>query len=320
MCEEESEDHEAVAKLFEINDSIHRTIQRYKLVKVGDLEGANNIKQGTLGITGAGVKKGANNELSLIDFGGLDEEAPAAESSASSQPPPPPPKGNALEDDLLGLSIGPGDSTFGSGGALSLGASSNGLADLTGAGPSTSHKPKASASDIMSQFNTPPQSAKPTYDAFAALAQPTSTPASPTVNLFSQPPPQPQQAQQPMPKADPFAALSSTSRTSSPFQFQQAFNAPASPIAAVAAASKQPRPTSLLSNGDDEWAFTSSLPPQQIETKAIQVTNSSIRTVFTVSRPSGANDWLSVESKISNNTAQPISDLTFQLAVTKVCS
>ncbi|KAF1351895.1 VHS domain-containing protein [Delphinella strobiligena] len=314
MCEEESEDHEAVAKLFEINDSIHRTIQRYKLVKVGDLDGANNIKQGTLGITGAGVKKGANNELSLIDFGSLDDEAPPAESSASSQPPPPPPKGNSLEDDLLGLSIGPGDSSFGSGGALSYG-----LADLAGAGPSTSHKPKASASDIMSQFNTPPppQSAKPTYDAFAALAQPTSTPASPTVNLFSQPPPQPQQAQQPMPKPGPFAALSGTSRTSSPFQFQQAFKAPGSPITAVAAASKQPRPTSLLSNGDDEWSFTSSLPPQQVETKDIQVTNSNIRTVFTVSRPSGANDWLSVESKISNNTAQPISDLTFQLAVTK---
>ena len=33
MCEEESDDHEAVAKLLEINDSIHRTIQRYKLVK-----------------------------------------------------------------------------------------------------------------------------------------------------------------------------------------------------------------------------------------------------------------------------------------------
>src|SRR3954447_22089797 len=75
MCEEESDDHEAVAKLFEINDSIHRTIERYKLIKKGDIEGANNIAKGTLGISGAGVKKGANNELSLIDFGGPEDES-----------------------------------------------------------------------------------------------------------------------------------------------------------------------------------------------------------------------------------------------------
>ena len=40
MCEEESDDHEAVAKLLEINDSIHRTLQRYKLMKAGDMNGA----------------------------------------------------------------------------------------------------------------------------------------------------------------------------------------------------------------------------------------------------------------------------------------
>lgn len=95
MCEEESDDHEAVAKLLEINDSIHRTIERYKLIKKGDLEAAERIPKGTLGTSGAGVSKGPNNELSLIDFG-------ESEQSSSSQPQT---KANALEDDLLGLSI-----------------------------------------------------------------------------------------------------------------------------------------------------------------------------------------------------------------------
>lgn len=334
MCEEESDDHEAVAKLFEINDSIHRTIERYKLIKQGDLQGANAIAKGTLGISGAGVKKGPNNELSLIDFGGPDDDASQAtaaggDDASGAPPPPPPPKGNALEDDLLGLSIGPGDAGFGSGGALSLGApSSNGLMDLADAGPSSSssaqqgHKPKASTSDILSQFNAPPpQSPRSNFDAFAALSN--SNPASPTPNLFSQPP-APQQTHQQPAKNDPFAALSGTSRTASPFQYQQSLKqpavAPSSPALAQIQAQTKSRPTSLISNGagDDEWTFTSAL-PQQGETNVITVTNSSIQTVFHVSRPQGANDWLAVESRISNNTSQIVTDLTFQLAVTKVC-
>ena len=69
MCEEESDDAEAVNKLLEINDSIHRTIERYKLIKQGDLAAASKIPKGTLG-TSTGVSKNADNELSLIDFGG----------------------------------------------------------------------------------------------------------------------------------------------------------------------------------------------------------------------------------------------------------
>jgi ADP-ribosylation factor-binding protein GGA len=119
MCEEDSEDHEAVAKLFEINDSIHRTIERYKLFKKGDIEGANNIPQGTLGRSGAGVKQGPNNTLNLIDFG---DPEPAPQAAASSQAPQQPAaKGNALEDDLLGLSLS-GD-TYGQSGSISLGGS-----------------------------------------------------------------------------------------------------------------------------------------------------------------------------------------------------
>jgi ADP-ribosylation factor-binding protein GGA len=116
MCEEESDDHEAVAKLFEINDSINRTVERYKLIKKGDLEGASKIPKGTLGTSGAGVVKGANNELSLIDLGGPDDMEPS--SAATSSNAQPAGTGNSLENDLLGLSIG-GDS-YGQGGAVAF--------------------------------------------------------------------------------------------------------------------------------------------------------------------------------------------------------
>jgi hypothetical protein len=120
MCEEESEDTEAVAKLFEINDSIHRTIERYKLIKKGDVEAANQIRQGTLGRSGAGVSKGPDNTLNLIDFGD-PEPAPAAAAPSAGGPAQLAPKGNALEDDLLGLSLG--GSNYGQSGSISLGGS-----------------------------------------------------------------------------------------------------------------------------------------------------------------------------------------------------
>ncbi|KAF4943758.1 hypothetical protein FSARC_14839, partial [Fusarium sarcochroum] len=73
MCEEESDDHEAVAKLLEINDSIHRTAERYKLMKKGDMEGAAKVAAGApppSAPSGAAVasSSSAANELSLIDF------------------------------------------------------------------------------------------------------------------------------------------------------------------------------------------------------------------------------------------------------------
>jgi ADP-ribosylation factor-binding protein GGA len=126
MCEEDSEDHEAVAKLFEINDSIHRTIERYKLFKKGDIEGANKIPQGTLGRSGAGVSQGPNNTLNLIDFGDSEAAVPAAEASGVAEQTAV--KGNALEDDLLGLSMS-GDS-YGQSGSIALGGS-NGSGTMT---------------------------------------------------------------------------------------------------------------------------------------------------------------------------------------------
>jgi ADP-ribosylation factor-binding protein GGA len=115
MCEEESDDPEAVHKLLEINDSIHRTIERYKLVKKGDLHAASQIPKGTLGTT-TGVSKNANNELSLIDFD------PEPEPSSNGNEAGPSQGGNSLENDLLGLSLG--EQSPSPGGGISLGSSS----------------------------------------------------------------------------------------------------------------------------------------------------------------------------------------------------
>lgn len=334
MCEEESEDTEAVAKLFEINDSIHRTIERYKLIKKGDVDGANAIPKGTLGISGAGVKKGADNELSLIDFGGPedavgDQAHAAAESSTAA---PPKAKGNALEDDLLGLTMG--DDAFGQGGGISLGGPSNGTA-----------QPQRSTADIMAQFSQPPSSAqaatpslfstaqqptplsspKPQFDMFAPTSQSSSKPATPIPSSLQQQ----AQAQAQQKKADPFASLSTATppRQPSPFQFQQSTSrSPAPPSSSSGAgavdllgisnnSSLSQRPSS---SHEDEWTFTSALPDQPNE---LAVTNSAIKTVFTVSRSGddGAGEMV-IQSRISNNTPSEIRDLTFQLAVTKVCS
>lgn len=336
MCEEESDDTEAVAKLFEINDSIHRTIERYKLIKKGDIEGANAIPKGTLGTSGAGVKKGANNELSLIDFGGDGEEgAEGAEAGdmlggepAAGEGAVPASKGNALEDDLLGLNMG--DGNYGQGGGISLGAP-------PAPGPSSNG---ASTMDIMSQFNQPAEQSMPkaptpsiftqppqqqmqqptagsttNYDPFSALSQPASKSATPVPSIFSSG----QAPQHQAKKSDPFAALATPPRGNSPAQFQSSTKPPQQPAASKMGGGGAS--ADLLGGGsssnaaaaDDEWAFSSALPDQPTD---IVVTNSAIKTVFAVTRPSDSE--LTISSRITNSTSQSISDLTFQLAVTKV--
>ncbi len=116
MCEEESDDTAAVAKLFEINDSIHRTLERYKLIKKGDFDAASKIPKGTLGTT-TGVNKTADNELSLIDLGGDME--PRSTNGVDKAGGKGDQKVESLEDDLLGLSFQ--DSTYGQGGGITLG-------------------------------------------------------------------------------------------------------------------------------------------------------------------------------------------------------
>jgi hypothetical protein len=122
MCEEESDDHEAVAKLFEINDSIHRTVERYKLMKKGDMEGAAKVAAGgpspsqTKPVSGAS----ASAELSLIDFGG--DTATSQGSNGAGQGSS---QAGGLENDLLGLDIGGESSSFGQGGGIALGFGAN---------------------------------------------------------------------------------------------------------------------------------------------------------------------------------------------------
>ena len=304
MCDQESEDHEAVAKLFEINDSIHRTIERYKLIKKGDVEGANAIPKGTLGVSGAGVKQGGGGELSLIDFGGADDTVAAEPTQAqpsTSTAAAPKQTGNALEDDLLGLNMG--DGNYGSGGGISLGGGSNGNVD------------------IMAQFNQP-QASNSIFNTTQKATPPSPAPAQASnFNLFSSQPsskpatPIPASLQQHQPKkSDPFAALGTPSRQASPFQHAQS-KAPATSsggnldLLGMGSSNGNSAPAAT----EDEWEFSSALPDQPTE---ITVTKSQITTVFKVSRPNDSE--LLIQSRISNATAQPVADLTFQLAVTKV--
>lgn len=125
MCEEESDDHEAVAKLLEINDSIHRTVERYKLMKKGDLAGAAKVASGAPPPSTSGAaaaSSSAANELSLIDFDGDASNGNGAQSSSS----PAPASGTAgIENDLLGLDIGGDSGSFGQGGGIALGFGAN---------------------------------------------------------------------------------------------------------------------------------------------------------------------------------------------------
>ncbi|PSN62469.1 ADP-ribosylation factor-binding protein-like protein GGA1 [Corynespora cassiicola Philippines] len=297
MCEEDSQDHEAVAKLLEINDSIHRTIERYKLFKKGDIEAANKIPKGTLGTSGAGVSKGADNTLNLIDFGD-PEPAPAPAESSSAGPAQPAQKANTLEDDLLGLSLG--GPSYGQSGDISLGGSNGSVLGLSGAG--VPQQQQTSNQAITALFNSGPPS------------QVSSPPPPP---FISQPPPQAARS-----TPDPFAALASPApRQASPFQFQQSIKPQSTGSSAIdllgggpapAAPSNLAQSTTSAANDDDEWTFASSVPDMS---KEITVTNSNINVIFKISRESDTT--LLINSRISNNTALPISELTFQVAASK---
>lgn len=320
MCEEESDDTEAVAKLLEINDSIHRTVERYKLMKKGDLDSASRIAKGTLG-TSTGVGKNADNELSLIDFGGeqeLNGGGSAITSNGAQQ-------SNGLEDDLLGLSMG--GSSYGQGGGISLGNAS------TTSGPSSLFSPSPPLMAGPSTTSTPsmptaqqPGPPKPDYSAFSAfsgISQPASARNTPPPSIFQQQQIAPKPAQQPM--SDPFAALTSPLRQSTP-QFPPApqaassnlfdFGSPApAPIPAVAAAAPP-----AASGDDDEWAFSSALPESNDSplSNNITVSDTSVYILFHASRPSPSDPVINLSVRFSSRVPQPITELTFQVAVTKV--
>lgn len=330
MCEEESEDAEAVNKLLEINDSIHRTIERYKLMKAGNITAANSIAKGTLGTT-TGVGRNSANELSLIDFDPEPESAPQT-SQKSSQPASngslledlgPPSSSNkqtTVEDDLLGLSLGGPGST----GSIALGGPAS--SDFFGNTSSSSRPQQPSQPAFMSPSPAIPQATKPNYDAFASLssALPRSKPATPT-------PGQQRPVQSQAASVDPFAALvSSGSRPSTPSAQQN--GRPASgafkPIgmasmAAAPAASTNAAPSTT----DDDWDFVSSPPAQEpaMPTKSTFVAHDSgkLKVTFECMRQTNGTQPIQpiyVRASFTNLTSTPISALNFQVAVEKAYS
>jgi len=153
--------------------------------------------------------------------------------------------------------------------------------------------------------------------------------SSPAPQLFSPPlaifnsPPTPnliQTTQHISPKADPFASLTSShnSRQASPFQFQQSTQPP-SQLAAKPPQNPQPSLISTSSAAaDDEWNFESALPPS--DSYNMSLTNSSINISWELSRPGNQPGVIEIKSKVSNLTAAPVSNFTFQVAVTKAYS
>lgn len=309
MCEEESDDSEAVAKLLEINDSIHRTIERYKLMKAGDIAAATKIPKGTLGTT-TGVGKNAANELSLIDFDPEPTASPPSNGDIFSSSPDAG-KPTTIEDDLLGLSID--NKPFGQMGGIALRSGSP--------APTTpSLNPKLSApghgQTLMQNPSPMPQPSQPNYDIFASLARPQST-AKPAT-----PPPTSQRTNmspQPSRAVDPFAALvSSSSRPSTP---SQRVNGSRGTTDASGLGDFGQKPTAsskaVTTTTEDEWNFASALPEVTLlASNTVQVHASLIKILFRARRPSG-QEPIHITVVFSNDTSQTVTGVHFQLAVQK---
>ena len=168
----------------------------------------------------------------------------------------------------------------------------------------------------FSQTQTQPPTSAPSNDPFGSITSP------PTLFQTSSPAP----ASLPKPSTqtsrstpDPFAALASPGpRQASPFQFQQSL-APSRASDLLGMGSSVPssglaQNSSATANDDDEWTFEAAIPDQS---KDITVNDTSINVVFNVSRES--DTVLLIQSRISNKTPKPITDLTFRVAVSKVC-
>ena len=316
MCEEESDDSEAVAKLLEINDSIHRTVERYKLVKKGDVEAASKIPKGTLG-TSTGVGKNAANELSLIDFEPEPSANGATASTFSEHAKP-----TTVEDDLLGLSMD--DKPFGQSGGIALGYGTS--AGTLGPGLPLSTGPQGGGSrfnPIKPPSPAPtPHTTRPKHNAFSlSTSQSPSKPPTPTPVVQQQK----QSGHKPLASNDPFASLVSPSpRTRSPLSKPNITPciAPTPSLLDLVDTSGTSDPLSVpsknVSSTDEEWSFTSSLPETAVPTShRLQVLSSYVVIDFNATRPPGQST-IHITVQFSNATQQSISGLHFQVAVEKV--
>jgi ADP-ribosylation factor-binding protein GGA len=114
--------------------------------------------------------------------------------------------------------------------------------------------------------------------------------------------------QQYAPAQDPFAALASPLRQSTPQQIQPShsifdFGEPAAAPA-----------------DDDEWAFSSALPEDLPSESTITVSETALGISLHAAREATAPAIIKLSLSFSSKTDQPISELEFAVAVTKVGS
>jgi ADP-ribosylation factor-binding protein GGA len=313
MCEEESDDHAAVAKLLEINDSIHRTVERYRLMKKGDIEGANNIaKGGPLPIDGssAGGTASRPNELSLIDFdgdadnGGGEGGGSAANASTNRQQQQQQQQQQGdVANDLLGLSLDEPNS-YGQSGSIALGFGANTSIPGPALLSSLTHNSTSVTAQASSSPLPRPGNAFSSLPALSSGSQSsTPQPLFASQSISSPPPSQPAP-----PPVDPFSSLTSAS-----WSARQSPAPPPPPASAAAHAS--------LANEDDGWSFSSALPPDatvQPREHRLVVSNTSLRIDLTAHRKATMSNAIYCLFTFTNNTAHAVSELHFQVAVMKV--
>lgn len=137
MCEDESDDQAAVARLFELNDSINSIVGKYDHLKRGDFAAAQRLRTTIPDAPVVDSSTGAANEastqtkfaqdLDLLDFD--PSESTHADLTASQNTTgtstKPSKQGTSDLDDLLGLNFG-GVESYGSNiGSITLGQASN---------------------------------------------------------------------------------------------------------------------------------------------------------------------------------------------------
>jgi len=161
-----------------------------------------------------------------------------------------------------------------------------------------------------------PSQPKPNYSPFSAFGSPAPQSTTPQPSLFQQQQAQQQanvaKQQQHAPSLDPFAALASPVRQSTPQQSQPThsifdFGNHQPPSAVPAAAAD-----------DDEWAFSSALPEGLPSENTITVSETALGISLHAAREPTTPAVITLSLSFSSKTEQPISDLEFAVAVTKV--
>ncbi|RKF61298.1 putative ADP-ribosylation factor-binding protein C25H2.16c [Golovinomyces cichoracearum] len=316
MCEEESEDHEAVAKLFEINDSINRTVERYKLMKKGEIEAASRIAKGTLG-TSTGVN--SQNELSLIDLDGDESDGNGSSINAPTR------QKFGLEDDLLELSMGSDNEH--SGGVISLGVGTTSSQLIThfhlNRELTVLDIPRSSSTIHASSYNSdlenlPTNSPIPLNSTshnklLSTFGSPHTipSPAPPQTSLY----PQAQESRQNKAFAATSLPLSNQTATSTLKSFSYL---PETPSLFDFANQKAPASSiPAVSSDDDDWAFASALPEGLPSSRTLQICQSALIISLHATRLPYSSNEITLSLSFSNVTNEVISDLTFMAAVTK---